>query len=192
MLQTVAMRHVWIVPACRVREAQEYLADAPRRDRGDIFPAGPVRLRRLTILRDDPKRRPQRLRNCALGHVSVFWIYSQGSAAAFFASAPSASSATLLKSCKGGPEPGRRLSSQTALADSDEYCSEPARGSVRALLTVPTVFSRDVRILITRLPARPSRLNVISIPSARRNVCARRKWPARARGFFGQPVLSPV
>src|SRR5438094_1208520 len=39
-------------------------------------------------------------------------------------------------------------------------------------------------------PARPSQLNVISMPSARRNVCSRRRRPARARGFFGQPVLS--
>ena len=50
--------------------------------------------------------------------------------------------------------------------------------------TLLTVFSGDERILITLLPARPSRLNAISTPSARRNVCARRKWPARARGFF--------
>ena len=57
------------------------------------------------------------------------------------------------------------------------------------VLTVLTVFSRDVRILITLLPARPSRLKAMSMPSVRRNVCARRKWPARALGFLGQPVL---
>ena len=55
------------------------------------------------------------------------------------------------------------------------------------LLTLLTVFSENERIRITLLPDRPWRLNAISIPSARRNVCARRKWPARARGFFGQP-----
>ena len=58
------------------------------------------------------------------------------------------------------------------------------------LLTVLTVFSGNERIRITLLPDRPWRLNAISIPSARRNVCARRKWPARARGVFGQPVPS--
>ena len=73
-----------------------------------------------------------------------------------------------------------------------KLCLQGGRMLSRTLLTVLTVFSRDVRILITLLPARPSRLNVISMPSARRNVCARRKWPARARGFLGQPVLSPV
>jgi hypothetical protein len=39
---------------------------------------------------------------------------------------------------------------------------------VRTLLTVLTVFSREVRIEITRLPARPSRLNAMSIPSAKK------------------------
>ena len=41
-----------------------------------------------------------------------------------------------------------------------------------------------------RVPARPSRLKLISIPSARRNVCARRSRPASARGFFGHPALA--
>ena len=82
----------------------------------------------------------------------------------------------------------RRLSSNPALAESEECCSEPGPGSARTLLTVLTVFPRDLRILITLLPARPSRLKVISMPSARRNVCALRRWPARARGFLGQPV----
>jgi hypothetical protein len=36
----------------------------------------------------------------------------------------------------------------------------------RTLLTVLTVFSRDERIVITLLPARPSRVKAISIPSA--------------------------
>ena len=42
-------------------------------------------------------------------------------------------------------------------------------------------------ILIVRVPNRPSRPKTISIPSARREVCARRSRPATARGFFGQP-----
>ena len=62
----------------------------------------------------------------------------------------------------------RRLSSNPALAESEECCSEPGPGSARTLLTVLTVFPRDLRILITLLPARPSRLKVISMPSARR------------------------
>jgi hypothetical protein len=66
--------------------------------------------------------------------------------------------------------------------------SRPRFFEGRTLLTVLTIFSRDERIVITLLPARPSRVKAISIPSARRDVCARRKWPARARGFFGQPV----
>ena len=82
----------------------------------------------------------------------------------------------------------RRLSSQAALAQPEECCSEPGPGPARTLLTVLTVFPSELRILITLLPARPSRLKVISMPSARRNVCALRRWPARARGFLGQPV----
>ena len=39
------------------------------------------------------------------------------------------------------------------------------------------------------LPAWPSRLNVMSMPSPRRNVCTRRRRPASARGFLGQPAL---
>jgi hypothetical protein len=110
-----------------------------------------------------------------------------------FASAPSASSAAVLGTCRVGRAPARRLSSQTALARPEECCSETGSGPLsRTLLTVLTVFSRDVRILITLLPARPSRLKTMSMPSARRNVCARRNWPARARGFFGQPVPSFV
>jgi hypothetical protein len=41
-------------------------------------------------------------------------------------------------------------------------------------------------ILITLVPGRPSRLNAMSMPRTRRNVCARRRQPASARGFFGQ------
>src|SRR2546430_1073694 len=91
----------------------------------------------------------------------------------------------------GGREPGRQLSSQTGYAGPQGCCSESAPDPLSlTLLTVLTVFSGHERIRITLLPARPSRLNAISMPSARRNVCARRKWPARARGFFGQPVPS--
>jgi hypothetical protein len=43
-----------------------------------------------------------------------------------------------------------------------------------------------VRILMIRLPAWPSRLKAISIPSVCRDVCARHRWPASARGFLGQ------
>src|SRR5262249_52781928 len=60
----------------------------------------------------------------------------------------------------------------------------------RTLLTVLTVFSRDELMVITLFPAWPSRRKVISIPSARREVCARRKCPARARGLFGQRAIS--
>jgi len=41
-------------------------------------------------------------------------------------------------------------------------------------------FSRVRRILMILLPARPSRLNAMSMPSTRRNVCARRRRPASA------------
>jgi hypothetical protein len=58
------------------------------------------------------------------------------------------------------------------------------------VLTVLTVFSSGLRIVIILFPARPSRLNVISMPRIRRKVCARRSRPARARGFLGQPVPS--
>src|SRR5215472_4980112 len=39
---------------------------------------------------------------------------------------------------------------------------------------------------MTRVPVLPSRLKAISMPSARSDVCARRRRPARARGVFGQ------
>src|SRR5262245_43936308 len=70
----------------------------------------------------------------------------------------------------------------------DAYSLTPARSArdpVRAaltMLTVLTVFSVLVLTLIILVPVRPSRENVISIPSVRRNVCARRL------GFFG-PAL---
>jgi hypothetical protein len=53
-------------------------------------------------------------------------------------------------------------------------------------LTVLTVFSARVLTLIILVPVRPSRENAISIPSVRRNVCARRSRPASARGFLAQ------
>jgi hypothetical protein len=48
-------------------------------------------------------------------------------------------------------------------------------------------FVGDVLSLMIRVPARPSRLKFISIPSARRGVCARRSRPASARGDLGHP-----
>ncbi len=56
------------------------------------------------------------------------------------------------------------------------------------MLTVLTVFSALVLTLIILVPVRPSRENVISMPSVRRNVCARRNRPASARGFFAHAV----
>src|SRR5438034_3063890 len=55
------------------------------------------------------------------------------------------------------------------------------------MLTVLTVFSALVLTLIILVPARPSRENLISMPSVRRNVCARRSRPASARGLFAHP-----
>src|SRR5437660_9001027 len=57
-------------------------------------------------------------------------------------------------------------------------------------LTVRARFSVAALILIVRVPAGPSRVKDISMPSVRRNVCARRSRPARAPGFFGQ--LEPL
>ena len=56
------------------------------------------------------------------------------------------------------------------------------------MLTVLTVFSTPVVTLIILVPARPSRENVISMPSVRRNVCARRSRPASARGFLAHAL----
>jgi hypothetical protein len=56
------------------------------------------------------------------------------------------------------------------------------------VLTVLTLFSPLVLTLIILVPVRPSRENVISMPSLRRNVCARRSRPASARGFFAHAV----
>jgi hypothetical protein len=57
-------------------------------------------------------------------------------------------------------------------------------GQALTMLTVMTQFSALVLTLIILVPLRPSRENVISMPSVRRNVCARRNRPASARGFF--------
>jgi hypothetical protein len=56
------------------------------------------------------------------------------------------------------------------------------------MLTVLTVFSALVLTRIILVPVRPSRENVISMPSVRRNVCARRSRPASARGFLAHDV----
>ena len=70
--------------------------------------------------------------------------------------------------------------------------SDPSKDGLIAsrptMLTVLTVFSTLVLTLIILVPVRPSRENVISMPSVRRNVCARRSRPARARGFFAHAV----
>ena len=95
-----------------------------------------------------------------------------------FTSAPSASSAAALSPAGLGAS---QLdgSSHAALARPGECCSEsgssPLSRTLLTVLTFLTVFSRDMRILMILLPARPSRLKVMSMPSARRKVCARRK-----------------
>jgi hypothetical protein len=84
---------------------------------------------------------------------------------AAFASAPSASSAAA-GTCSIASrltKSERQLPLQMALAGRGEDWSQ-------TLLTVP---SRVARILIILLPAR-TRLNIMSMPGARRNVCARR------------------
>ena len=69
-------------------------------------------------------------------------------------------------------------------------CPDPGPGPLwRTLPTVLTVFANLVCILMSLLPVRPSRAKAISIPRARRNVCARRRRPASARGFFGQAAV---
>src|SRR5262249_42945844 len=68
-----------------------------------------------------------------------------------FASAPSASSAAVTEACSIGRRPTKST----------------GRGWSQTLLTVRAVFSRVARNLMALLPARPSRLNVVSMPSAR-------------------------
>jgi hypothetical protein len=60
---------------------------------------------------------------------------------------------------------------------------------VRTRLTGLTVVSTVLCILMTLLPARPSRAKTISMPNERRGVCTRRSRPASARGFLGQPSM---
>jgi hypothetical protein len=55
-------------------------------------------------------------------------------------------------------------------------------------LTLLTASPAVLLTLITLVPVCPSRENVISIPSVRRNVRARRSRPASARGFFAHPL----
>jgi hypothetical protein len=61
------------------------------------------------------------------------------------------------------------------------------------MLTALTASLAFVVTLIILVPVWPSRENVISMPTLRRNVCARRCRPASARGFFthaGPPEMS--
>ena len=58
-------------------------------------------------------------------------------------------SAAVLGTCTVGEYAGGWLPSHTALVEPAECCSEPGPGPARTLLTVLTVFSTDVRILIT-------------------------------------------
>ena len=60
----------------------------------------------------------------------------------------------------------------------------------RTPLLVWRAFLKMVFILMMRVPALPSRLKPISIPTARNGVCTRRSRPASARGLLGQPVRS--
>jgi hypothetical protein len=61
------------------------------------------------------------------------------------------------------------------------------------LLTVLAMLQRRLSgaalMWIVRVPARPSRLKPISMPSVRRNVCARRSRPASDLGVLGQSAL---
>jgi hypothetical protein len=88
-----------------------------------------------------------------------------------FASAASASSARLMFY---STTPARREGSPR----------DPLLRPAPTMLTVLTVSSALVLTLIIRVPLRPSRENVISIPIVRRNVCARRRRLESARGFF--------
>jgi hypothetical protein len=90
------------------------------------------------------------------------------------ASAPSASSAPVSRTLGAGVA---RIVARQALM------------SPTPLTILHRAFSRAALILIILFPARPSRLKVISMPSARKKVCARRSRPASARGFLGQSAL---
>jgi hypothetical protein len=67
--------------------------------------------------------------------------------------------------------------------------------TVLTALTVVARFSTLELILIVRVPARPSRLKAISMPSIRRNVCARRtsqsRGPAAGLTAFSLPFAEP-
>ena len=99
---------------------------------------------------------------------AVCWVGDCKTKGVAVASVPSASSALLLLF----------LGSQQAHPD----CGEVLRPAP-TMLTVLTQFSASVLTLIILVPIRPSREKVISMPSVRRNVCARRSRPASARGF---------
>ena len=70
-------------------------------------------------------------------------------------------------------------------------------GGASAAKAVDTAFADDLKsagvfsiplTLIILVPPRPSRENVISMPSVRRKVCARRSRPASARGFLAHAL----
>jgi hypothetical protein len=85
------------------------------------------------------------------------------------ASAPSASSAPVSRTLGTGMA---RIVARQALM------------SPTPLTILDRAFSRAALILIILFPARPSRLKVISMPSARKKVCARRSRPASRGGFL--------
>jgi hypothetical protein len=72
------------------------------------------------------------------------------------------------------------------------FCSEPGSGNADGTDGADGTGGtfECARILMILLPSRPPRLNVMLMPKTRRKLCARRRRPAIARGFWGQPVLS--
>src|SRR5437773_7250589 len=94
--------------------------------------------------------------------------------------------------CATGQKPtksGRRLSSQMSGGDGGGGYPDAGPRVADGADGADGMFE-SACILMILLPARPSRLNVMSMPRTRRNVCARRRRPASALGFLGQPVLS--
>src|SRR5438874_2842254 len=94
--------------------------------------------------------------------------------------------------CATGQKPtksGRRLSSQMSGGDGGGGCPDAGPRVADGADGADGMFE-SACILMILLPARPSRLNVMSMPRTRRNVCARRRRPASARGFLGQPARS--
>jgi hypothetical protein len=66
----------------------------------------------------------------------------------------------------------------------------PAQLTTPTLLTIlPLDLGCTALIMMIRVPALPSRLNAISMPSARSDVWARRRQLESARGDFGQSTL---